>query len=411
MVDLLLRLSLLVTVFTLARPFQTVSSQTSSQVPPPSDLNECEVATDRLKCDGVSDDTAALQVALNACPELVLPAGKTCVSYPLTLGSNSILTIPAGTTLRAGPSIRWPNSSETHAFPFLTAPEGTKNLTIRGDGTIDGSGQQWWTGSNEAKRRPHMLTLPSATDVLLENFLMLNSADFHAELHGSHYRIFGIRIRSPDYQRAPNTDGIDVQGTHYHIRGVDVSNGDDSICIKSPSSDVLVEDSIVRQGNGLVVGTAGHANITNIVFRNCTAIRTAFGAHIKFKGAQKGEPGVSNITFEDINIISPTKYAIGIDQNGQGRRRLMLASSSDIDAVRYGSDVPINNITYRRIRAQLQKGKKKGGQFTCNPGVLECRGIVFENVDLGDDAECQFQNVYGKGSSVRPLSCVPPTHD
>ena len=94
MVDLLLRLSFLVTVFTLARPFQTVSSQTSSQVPPPSDLNECEVATDRLKCDGVSDDTAALQVALNACPELVLPAGKTCVSYPLTLGSNSILTIP-----------------------------------------------------------------------------------------------------------------------------------------------------------------------------------------------------------------------------------------------------------------------------------------------------------------------------
>ena len=89
----------------------------------------------------------------------------------------------------------------------------------------------------------------------------------------------------------------------------------------------------------------------------------------------------------------------------------MLASSSDIDAVRYGSDVPINNITYRRIRAQLQKGKKKGGQLTCNPGVLECRGIVFENVDLGDDAECQFQNVYGKGSSVRPLSCVPPTHD
>ena len=365
------------------------------------DSSECEVATKRIKCDNTNeDDTTHLQAALNACHDLILPVNKICVTYPLTLSSNFILTIPANTTLKAGNSIHWPNASETHALPLLTAPVGTTNLTIRGDGTIDGSGDQWWGGCC----RPHMLNLPGATNVLLENFLMLNSADFHAELHGSNYQIFGIRIRSPNFQIAPNTDGIDVQGTNIHIRGVDVSNGDDSICIKSPSSNVLVEDSIVRQGNGLVVGTGGHTNITNITFRNCTAIRTVYGCHIKFKEGQKGEPGVSNITFEDIHIISPTKYAIGINQNGQGRRRRRLATFS-------GSDVPINNITYRRIRAQLEKGKKKGGEFTCNPGSrLTCRGIVFEDVDLGDNAECQFQNVYGKGENVKPLSCVPPEH-
>jgi len=114
---------------------------------------------------------------------------------------------------------------------------------------------------------------------------------------------------------------------------------------------------------------------------------------------------VSNITFEDINIIEPTKYALGINQNGQGRRRLLELENSQLT----GSDVPINNITYRRVRAKL-KGKT-GGVFTCNPGDrLTCRGINFEDVDLGDGAECSFENVFGKGTGVRPKSCAPPTH-
>ena len=53
------------------------------------------------------------------------------------------------------------------------------------------------------------------------------------------------------------SDGIDVAATNVLIRNVDIANGDDSICIKSPSADVLVEDSVVSAGNGLVVGTAG----------------------------------------------------------------------------------------------------------------------------------------------------------
>ena len=154
--------------------------------------SECEVATKRIKCDNTNkDETTHLQAALNACHDLILPVNKICVTYPLTLSSNFILTIPANTTLKAGNSIHWPNASETHALPLLTAPMGTTNLTIRGYGTIDGSGDQWWGGCC----RPHMLTLPGATNVLLENFLMLNSADFHAELHGSNYQIFGIRFK------------------------------------------------------------------------------------------------------------------------------------------------------------------------------------------------------------------------
>ena len=74
---------------------------------------------------------------------------------------------------------------------------------------------------------------------------------------------------------------------------------------------MLVEDSIVRQGNGMVIGTSSDADFQNITFRNCTAIGTAFGCHIKFKEQQVGRPGVRDILFENITIVNPTRYAIG----------------------------------------------------------------------------------------------------
>jgi hypothetical protein len=40
-----------------------------------------------------------------------------------------------------------------------------------------------------------------------------------------------------------------------HVSDCWVKNGDDSICIKQGASHVLVENSHVEQGNGLVIGT------------------------------------------------------------------------------------------------------------------------------------------------------------
>ena len=105
-----------------------------------------------------------------------------------------------------------------------------------------------------------------------------------------------------------------------HIRGADIKNGDDSICMKSPAQDVLVESSTVRQGNGFVVGTSDDADFRNITFRNCTAIGTAFGIHIKFKDQQTGS--VRDITFEDINIVDPQRHRHRSERPGPvgGRR-------------------------------------------------------------------------------------------
>jgi hypothetical protein len=88
------------------------------------------------------------------------------------------------------------------------------------------------------------------------------------QLMGAHYEIIDVTIRSPNYTIAPNTDGLDIAAHYVHISGADITNGDDSICMKTPAQDVLVENSIVRQGNGLVVGTSDKAAFQNITFRS-----------------------------------------------------------------------------------------------------------------------------------------------
>lgn len=194
-------------------PVTTASSSATSS---------CARALVAARCDGRSDTTEALQAALVACAKagepVTLPIGRTCLSYPLSLPSNTELQLPVGTTLKAmGPVNRWPNCSWVAlsfdspandcrpnatgeaGMPFLSAPPGTRNLTIRGPGTIDGSGNLWWTkqltqalpsttvrrriGSGHCTscplRRPYLLHLPSAFGVRLLEFSLCVYCTLH----------------------------------------------------------------------------------------------------------------------------------------------------------------------------------------------------------------------------------------
>lgn len=121
-----------------------------------------------------------------------------------------------------------------------------------------GSGRQWWTGNNKTPGRPYVLEL-IAIGVVLEIITLLNGAAWHTSLGGSNYLIKRVTIRSPNYKIAPNTDGLDTHAKNVLITELDITNGDDSICMKSPAENVLVENSVVRQGNGMVVGTSSDA--------------------------------------------------------------------------------------------------------------------------------------------------------
>ena len=91
-------------------------------------------------CDGISDDTAALQANIDSTGFLEIPSNRTCLSQPLRFPSNFKLVIKPGGILKAGK--KWLDGRS-----FLSAYNCT-NITIVGTpggagGTIDGSGSQW----------------------------------------------------------------------------------------------------------------------------------------------------------------------------------------------------------------------------------------------------------------------------
>ena len=73
----------------------------------------------------------------------------------------------------------------------------------------------------------------------------------------------------------------------------------------------------------------------------------------QFKGTQNGH--VSGIVFEDIDIIDPQRYAIGVDQNGQSQGATLTGGQRGRLAA---SNVTINDVLFRRVRATLGKRTK-----------------------------------------------------
>lgn len=381
--------------------------------------SQCELSRQPGICDNQSDDTATLQEAFDHCPlqgrTVVIHQDADCTSQPLNIRSNTDLLVQGH--VRAGSP--W-NTSGTllrddgEISPFILA-KSVGNVTVRGNGTIDGNGALWWH-----KIQPHrarLLAFINASSVRVDGVTLLNSAFWTLLLHGRDFIVTGIKVRAPDAIAAPNTDGIDIAAQNVYIRDVDIRSGDDSICIKSPSSNVLVEHSRVAQGNGLVVGTAADqqawggpwetANVENVTFRDIVADDTTFGCHIKYYFPQHGS--VRNITFENINVYQTAAaekrrkavgdwagYAIGIHQFDQGRRLL--------SAPKLPTFVRIEQILFRNITGSVLHA----GQFECTRFGSPCKDIQLNHVHINASVDgCIFSEVQATASDVTPASCNP----
>ena len=285
-------------------------------------------------------------------------------------------------------------------------------------------------------------------DGVIRGLTLINPAFWCVLLGGRRFRVSGVTIRSPGWLGAPNTDGIDVAAEGVHIEHCDIRNGGDSIAIKSPSADVLVEHTVARQGNGLVVGAAGSGlpgedqtlhSVRNVTFRHCVAVDTTFGCHIKARPPQHGV--ARGVLFENITVtqaanatarrvrygdhqghvlgihlfdqstISRTGGALPVDAPpdlslssplGRGPRRPPQDSVG-----RGAATVSAFNVTFRDIVATALFA----GEFRCTePGApaAGCKEIVLENVRLNASAPvgagCTFTGGLRSGQAGHPAA-------
>ena len=420
------------------------------------------------KCDNVTDDTLALQAAIDGCHDggtVSLPPGKVCLSRGLVLCNGTQLNIPARSTLKALPDpSRWDNRSL-----YLIHAGSTRDTGILGGGTIDGSGNEWWkvAGGN----RPHLFNNNEVRNYTIRDVKLINSGrgilGFGPPC--SDIMVDNVIIEEP---AIGNSDGIDVSCDGFVIQNSLVQNGDDSICMKSTAGgsarNGLIRNCTVRNGKqllpatknypgmagGLVLGTAIAPAMENITYSNCTVDGALAGIRIKFRPTQFGT--VKNIVFEDIHIVNPVVYAIDVIMSSNHADDDRGYDSADYDSAdsavakrqdqhhhhhhhhhhlaihRGPQTVDLQGVTIRNVHGVLgpvpatvcDKGRicpRAVARFSCTD-EFPCHNMRLEHIDIrgfspyntSDHGRrilveaCSFQNFTGTGLDVRPEGCLPP---
>jgi polygalacturonase len=299
-----------------------------------------------------SDCTYAIRQALaEPGAKLVRIPEGTWHTGPLDVRSNTTLLLEKGSRLLFsddenlyGPVFsRWEGVECYCMHPCLYIEEA-ENVSIIGEGTLDGNGSKWWAKAVEKKMqsgpitsiekalaslnadyaeqpeggggrqsqylRPPLLQAKSCSNLLIKSVTLVNSPFWTLHpIFCSSLRIENVRIINP--YTAPNTDGIDIDScTDVKVLGCFINVGDDGIALKSgsgkdgmrrgkPTEKVLIKDCLVLGAHGgVVIGSETAGGIHDIQAFRCTFDGTDRGIRIKTRRQRGG--AIRNLEFSDI---------------------------------------------------------------------------------------------------------------
>ncbi|EDQ90299.1 uncharacterized protein MONBRDRAFT_24614 [Monosiga brevicollis MX1] len=410
-------------------------------------------------------NAAALMAAAQNASQLPLGADRTVYVPPATFymapssytGLHDLTFEIDGELIAPLNMSLWPTDDHNNSLPIFQFTNCSR-LLLTGSGVVDGQGYDWWwlIILNIIHTRPHMLCMDLCQDVEIANLRFKNSAQFHLRLHDIHnFTIHGISIEvDVEAQRellanhglltteahAPlpigiptfplNTDGIDPAGTKVHIYNVTIQNFDDAVAIKPASSkfvlsncsrDYLVENSTVRFGVGMTIGSVppnlGINCVENVLFRNIRFEAPIKGVYIKTNPGEDGYGVIRNVTYRNLTMENPLWWSIYIgpqqqkQPDGHGPGCMIYPLNPDCPT---NPRITISDITLEDINAT---------NALLSPGILRCNAsnpctnMVFRNVHVqgGSWPTSSFicENFDGTFDDVSPLpncSQTPAQH-
>lgn len=303
---------------------------------------------------------------------LYFPSG-TYLTGPICLKSNITLDLAAGATIRFSDhfdhylpfvEMRYEGVVMKSFSPLLYAVDA-ENITIKGQGTLDGQGQKWWDeffrvlvdlqkngmqevnqyqklweNANDVKAlyaetnedyaptlqrrffRPPFFQTLRCKDITIEGVKFINSPFWTINPNFcENITINGITINNPD---SPNTDGINPESCkNVRISDCYITVGDDCITIKSgrdaqgrrynvPCENISITNCTMLAGHGgVVIGSEMSGGVRNITISNCVFDGTDRG--IRFKSTRGRGGVVENISISNIVMQNIQREAIVFD--------------------------------------------------------------------------------------------------
>lgn len=332
--------------------------------------------------DGKTNNTEAFQKAIDEGSAkgntvISVPAGIWLLG-PIELKSDITIQINKGAVLQfTKDRTKYPMLAKNSAGTdyFVMSPiyaKNVKNITITGEGIIDGGGDSWrpvkkskvtaefWndlikTGTlsddkkvwwpsqnamngdrilNDLKKkqnasadeflktrdfqRPYLMNLINCKNLQMSGITIQNSPKLTVYISQSDGVILNnLKVLNPKWGQ--NTDGIDISGSkNVLVYGCTVDVGDDGICMKSSSkkneNDVQLENIIIAKNTvynahgGFSIGSNTDGGMKNIFVTDCTFDGTDIGIRVKSNEGIGGK--VSNIYIENIKMANIVNEAV-----------------------------------------------------------------------------------------------------
>lgn len=344
--------------------------------------------------DGIHMNGPAIQKAINqaaASPgggTVIIPAGR-FLTGTIQLKSRVRLHLEKDAVLLGSTNL---NDYQRLNFLALIMANGQHDLSITGEGTIDGQGKPIAESVREAiqpgkyptageGKRPVIINFRKCRNVWVKGITLRESACW-VQLYRDCDRVIleNLTVRT---MAAITNDGLDIDGCRdVIVRHCDIDSEDDAVCLKSSGricENVLVEHCRIRSScNAVKFGTASFGGFRNITCRNLTIYDTyisaitlqsvdggiidnvriskvkitdtnnAFFIRLGHRNAKKPPGSVKNIVIEDVDVDLPDRPKSAMNKfPSYWRHQCTTLVTSSIAGL---PGHPIQNVTFRNIR-------------------------------------------------------------